>query len=140
MVAPPGLARVAGMLVLEPYRLDEADRVELAVLGRGLREREALGLVAQVRPPRRARRVVRVVVERLVVELEHLARAVRPHRIRERLRIRADSRHTSVRPSRPTHVTVGVRPAAGVPRPSHTGRAQLVADRGPRLWWELRRV
>ena len=45
VIAPPDLARVAGVLVLGPDRLDEADRVELAVLRRGLRQLDELLLV-----------------------------------------------------------------------------------------------
>jgi hypothetical protein len=56
---------VAGMLVLFADRLDEADRLERAVL----RRLDELRLILQVRG---ARRVVGVVVERLMVILEVL--------------------------------------------------------------------
>ena len=71
-------ARVAGMLVLLADRLDEADVLEVArLLVRRLRQLVEVQLVLEVRPAGRARRVVGVVVERLVVELEQAVRAVR---------------------------------------------------------------
>ncbi len=74
VAAADGFAGVTGVLVLRPDRLDEADRQQLAGLGL----LDELGLVAQVLGAGgRARRVGGIVVERLVVELEVLVRAVR---------------------------------------------------------------
>ena len=122
------LAGVAGVLVLGADRLDEADRLELAAAIRSVRERLELVFVAQVLDPRlRAGRVVLVVVERLVVVLEQLVRAVREDRAGRRLGVGAGSR--PVRPARSADVAVGVRPAARVPRPVDALLAQPVADR-----------
>ena len=78
VVAAVGLAGVAGVLVLRAVGLDEADRRQRAVLGRG----DELRLVLQVRPAGLARRVVGEVVERLVVVLEQRASGMtrRPRR------------------------------------------------------------
>src|SRR5262245_57057916 len=67
VVAAAADARIAGVLVLESDRLDEAHRVELAVPVRARDEVLELDLVAEVRAPGRAWREARVVVQRLVV-------------------------------------------------------------------------
>ena len=69
--APGGLGGVAGMLVLLAERLDEADRLEVALLVRSLDGVDEGGFVLQMVGARlRPGRVVREVVERLMVELE----------------------------------------------------------------------
>src|SRR5205814_8506101 len=71
VVAARALARVSGVLVLLADWLDEANRLQVAGAGRALGRGDELRLVAQVLRTRgRARRVVEVVVERLVVVLE----------------------------------------------------------------------
>src|SRR5205823_9617157 len=108
------LAGVAGVLVLLADRLDEAHRLERA----GLRRGDELHLVAQVRGAGGgARREAREVVERLVVELEQLVRAVRVHPGGERVRVGAGARRGAVRPAGAAHVAGRVVPAAGVPGP-----------------------
>src|SRR6476659_4982533 len=110
MVAAGVLAGIAGVLVLRTDRLHEADRLELAVV----RGRDEFLLVPQVRRTgRRARRVVRVVIERLVVELEQLVRAVRIDRRGQGVRVGAGPWDIAVGPSGTANVTVRVRPAAG---------------------------
>src|SRR5439155_25313588 len=75
------LARITGMLVLLADRLDEADRLQIAVvLRRGLREVLEVHLVLQVRASGRTRCEVGEVVERLMVVLEQRVRAARPVR------------------------------------------------------------
>src|SRR6266511_2040217 len=83
MVTAVGLARVAGMLVLRPERLHEADLPELALVRRRGGEILELDLVAEVllpvlRPLLRLGRERREVVEGLVVVLEEVVRAPRP--------------------------------------------------------------
>src|SRR6266487_2669633 len=118
MAATTALARVAGMLVLEPDRLDEADRIELTRARGVVHLLDELLLVTQMRATRSAGRERGVVVQRLVVELEHLVRAIRPDRVRGRIRIGANAGNGPIRPSRRADVAVGVRPAAGIPRPA----------------------
>src|SRR6202049_734267 len=74
-------------------------------------------------------RVTGEVVERLVMELEDLVRAIRICRIRRRIWIRANARGGAIGPSRCTDVAIGIRPPTGVPGPADAGRAQLIADR-----------
>ena len=99
---PGVLAGVAGVLVLGADRLDQAHRLEPAVPARARRR-------APRTPPRRAgaaRRAVgargerRVVVERLVVVLEQLVRAVREDRAGRRLGVGAGAGRGAVRPAR----------------------------------------
>ena len=114
VVTAAALACVSGVLVLEPDRLHEADRVEVARLGRVVRKLHELNLVAQVRPPRGAGRIRGVVVERLVVVLEDLVRAVRPGRVRSGGGVGTDGIQAggAIGPARRPDVTVGVRPSA----------------------------
>src|ERR671936_2716345 len=128
MVASVRFARVPGMLVLLADRLDEADRTKRALLLRSVRELNELLLVLQVRTTGRARRVVRVVVERLMVELEEEIRTIREFGARNDVRVRT-VRPRAVRPARCVDVSVCVRPAAGVPRPADPLGGQTIADR-----------
>ena len=110
---------------------------------------DELLLVAQVRgavrqPGRRLGRERRVVVERLVVVLEQVVRALRPgcdRRVDVRVGAagRRRRRPRAVRPAGVADVAVGVRPAAGVPGPVDAFRRQPVADRRVRLCREPRR-
>ena len=140
VIGAVALARVAGVLVLGAVGLDDAHRLELAAVlgarGRGLE----LGLVAQVRAAGLAGRVGGEVVERLVVELEQLARAVGIDGAGRGVGVRARPGRRPVGPPRRADVTVGVRPAARVPRPVDALGAQAVADRRRRLQRQLERV
>ena len=128
VVAAPGLARVAGVLVLFPDRLDEADLLQVAVVVRRVGVGDELGLVLEMRCARvRAGPVVVVVVERLVVVLEVDVRAARPDRVRPYVRVDA-VRAGAVRPAGRADVAVGVRPATRVPGPVDALGGQLVAD------------
>src|SRR3954467_6251554 len=105
MVVAAGLARVAGMLVLEPERLHEADRLESACAAGSMRLLDELLLVLEVRlPVREPLRGIgieaREVVERLMVVLEHVARTVRiDSDVRPRIDVRiAAGRPVPVRP------------------------------------------
>ena len=137
MIAPVRLARVARMLVVRAERLHEADRLEPAGLRRAARELRERGFVLQLRTSRRAGSVVREVVEWLVVELEHVARAGRIGRARDRVRSGA-VRACTVRVSGRGGLAGGVRPAACVPRPVDSLRREPVADRRRRLQRQLR--
>ena len=137
VVAPGRQARVAGMLVLLADRLDEADVLEVAgLLVRRLRQLLEVQLVLEVRPAGRARGVVGVVVERLVVELEQAVRAERVGVGRVgrsgarvgSLQVFGSATAAPVRPAGAARVARGVVPAARVPRPVDAGRGQLVAD------------
>ena len=74
-----------------------------------------------------------------MVELEHLVRAIGPDRVRRRIRIGADTRDCSVRPTRSTDIAVGVGPAARVPGPADAAGGELVTDRRAGLRRQLRR-
>ena len=121
VAAAAAFTGIARMLVLEPNRLDEADRIELAGLCRRCGQVHKGLLVLQMCPTRSSGGVVRVIVERLVMELEDLVGAVRPDRVRGGVRIAADARNRTVRPARPQVVAVRVRPAARVPGPADAG-------------------
>ena len=82
VVAAPALARVPGMLILQPDRLDETYGIEGARLFGRLSQFDEGLLILKVSAARRAGRIGGVIVERLVMELENLVRAVRPRRIR----------------------------------------------------------
>src|SRR5207245_7005371 len=123
VAAAAGFTRIARMLVLEPDRLDEADRIELARLCRSFGQIDKGLLVLQVCPPCSSGGVVRVIVERLVMELQALVRAVRPDRVRCGVRIRADGGNGTVRQAGPQVVAVRVRPAARVPGPADASTA-----------------
>src|SRR5437660_8208781 len=114
VVTTAAVARVSDVLVLDLDRLHDADRIDVAPLGRIVRKLHELNLVAQVRPPRGAGRIRGVVVERLVVVLEDLVRAVRPGRVRSGGGVGTGGIQAggAIAPARRPDVTVGVRPSA----------------------------
>src|SRR4029077_21193271 len=126
MRAAVRLAGVARMLVLLTDRLDEAHRVQVALGRRRARCVLELDLVAEVRTPTSVRAIVRVIHERLVMELEREVRALRivVRRIGVVVRIRT-RRPWTVRPARPRGIPGGVLPPAGVPTPRDAGCAEL---------------
>jgi len=89
-----------------------------------------------MRPAGGTFRVVRVVVERLVVELEQPVRAVRRCRVREGVRGRA-GRAVAIRVPRLADEARRIRPATRVPGPVDAGVAKPVADRRCRLQRDL---
>src|SRR5436309_410362 len=83
-------------------------------------------------PRHSTRRVVGEIVERLMVELKQLVRAVRPDRCGKGVGIRAAPCLGGLFPIAPTwstDISGGVGPAARIPGPIDTVCAQLVADR-----------
>src|SRR5713226_3365213 len=132
MVASASFTRVAGVLVLWRDRLDEADRIEVAVIGGRIRELDEFLFVTQVCPPCCTGRKGCVVVERIVVELELLVRAKWIGRVRRRVRIRT-RRTVTIRPTGRADISVRVRPPTGVPSPTDIGRTQFVTNGDSRL-------
>ena len=136
VVAAAAFARVAGVLVLEPDRFDEAHRVELAALGGAADELVELCFIPQVRAAGSVWRKACVVVQRLVVELEDLVRAIRKDGVGGRVRVGA-GRAVAVGPTGGAGVAVSVRPATRVPGPAHSSGAELVTDRRASLRRQL---
>ena len=133
VLAAASHAGVAGVLVVRCDGLDEADRIELAGLRRGVCELDEFLFVTQVRPPCRTGSKGCVVVERIVMELELLVRAERVRGVRARVWIRA-GRSIAIRPARRADFAGCIRPPARVPRPTNTVHAKFVPDCRPRLW------
>src|SRR5205814_416206 len=104
--------------------LDEADRRQRP----GLRSREELLLVPQVRAAGLPLGVAREVAERLVVELEQAACAVGVDVGRTMTGVLAAAHGRPVGPAGAADVAGRVVPASGVPRPRHVRGAELVAD------------
>src|SRR6516162_5542764 len=110
MIATAGLTRIARVLVFRCDGLDEANRIQFAFRGGSDHKTRELLFVTQMRAPRRAGRVRRIVVERIVMELKLPVWTEGKGRVRARVRISA-VRTAAIRPAGRTYITARVRPA-----------------------------
>src|SRR5262249_50623107 len=121
---------IAGVLVLFPKRLDEADRLERSVVGSS----NELHLIAQMRgTSRSAVGKVGVVIERVVVILEQ--KVWTPGKASRRIGVGISAGHTAcVGPPWPGCVTNRIGPSASVPRPVNPCCGETIAYRRICKW------